>query len=106
MRRRITLATIIPFALLALSEAHPSHASTDPSLLKLLKEAISSVAGFEDRFDARVWLLDMSRRLEAFVPEPRTRMEMLKQIHYGARRVGIGPELVLAVVEVESHFNE
>jgi soluble lytic murein transglycosylase-like protein len=107
MRRRIKqLATIITFALLATAVAHPVHASTDPKLRNLLREAIESDAGFEDRFDAQVWLLDMSRRLETFVQDPETRINMLKQIHYEARRVDIEPELVLAVIEVESRFDE
>lgn len=107
MRLRIKqLVAIITFALLAVSVAPPTIASADPELRKLLKEAIESDAGFEDRFDAQVWLLDMSRRLEAFVQNPGTRIEMLKQIHYEARRVDIEPELVLAVIEVESHFDE
>ena len=107
MHHRIKqLATIITFALLATATAHPVHASTDPELSKLLKEAIESDAGFEDRFDAQVWLLDMSRRLETFVQNPETRINMLKQIHYEARRVDIEPELVLAVIEVESRFDE
>jgi len=107
MRCRIKqLATIISFALLVMAAAHPLHASTDPELRKLLKEAIESDAGFEDRFDAQVWLLDMSRRLETFVRNPETRIDMLKLIHYEARRVDIEPELVLAVIEVESHFDE
>ena len=97
---------IITFALLAMAAAHPIHASTDPELRKLLKEAIESDAGFEDRFDAQVWLLDMSRRVETFVQDPTIRIDMLKQIHYEARRVDIEPELVLAVIEVESHFDE
>jgi len=100
------LATFITFALLAMTAAHPVHASTDPELRKLLKEAIESDAGFEDRFDAQVWLLDMSRRLEKFVQDPATRIDMLKLIHYEARRVEIEPELVLAVIEVESRFDE
>jgi len=107
MRCRIKqLATIITFALLAMAAAHPVHASTDPELRKLLKEAIESDAGFEDRFDAQVWLLDMSRRLEIFVQDPETRIDMLKLVHYEARRVDIEPELVLAVIEVESRFDE
>jgi soluble lytic murein transglycosylase-like protein len=71
-----------------------------------LKQAIDSDPGFEDRFDAEVWLLDMSRRLEKFVPDPATRIEMLKLIHYESRRVSLEPELVLALIEVESRFNE
>ena len=98
--------TIFTFTLLAIAAVHPVHATSNPELRQLLKEAIESDSGFEDRFDAQVWLLDMSNRLEAFVPNLRTRINMLKQIHYEARRVDIEPELVLAVIEVESHFDE
>ena len=100
------LAADVILRLLAIAAANPAQASTDPELRKLLKEAIASDSGFEDRFDAQVWLLDMSRRLEKFVADPKARIELLKLIHYEARRVGIEPELVLAVIEVESRFDE
>ncbi|MDH3386707.1 MAG: lytic transglycosylase domain-containing protein [Gammaproteobacteria bacterium] len=100
----VTTLFILP--LLITAAFYPAGASTDPELRKLLKEAIESDAGFEDRFDAQVWLLDMSRRLENFVADPKTRIELLKQVHYEARRVGIEPELVLAIIEVESRFDK
>jgi len=100
------VAALFILQLLITAAVYPVSASTDPELRKLLKEAIESDAGFEDRFDAQVWLLDMSRRLEKFVTEPKTRIELLKQVHYEARRVGIEPELVLAVIEVESRFDK
>ncbi len=84
----------------------PAQASIDPALKQLLKEAIESDSGFVDRFDAQVWLLDMSRRLEQFVTSPAMRIQLLKQVHYEAKRVDIAPELVLAVIEVESRFDE
>jgi soluble lytic murein transglycosylase-like protein len=102
----IQLAAIVTLPLLAFAAVEPARASTDPQLRQLLKEAIESDAGFEDRFDAEVWLLDMSRRMEKFIKEPKSRIELLKLIHYEARRVGIEPELVLAVIEVESRFDE
>lgn len=107
MRFRINqLAAIVALLLLVLAAASPANTSTDPELRQLLKEAIESDSGFEDRFDAQVWLLDMSRRLEMFIEDPKARIELLKLIHYEARRVGIEPELVLAVIEVESRFDE
>ncbi len=78
----------------------------DPELRRLLKEAIAADAGFEDHFEAQVWLLDMSQRLEKFVSDPAARIDLLKQVHYEASRVGLEPELVLAVIEVESRFDE
>ncbi len=92
--------------LLTLALPAPAQEPADPVLRNLLKNAIESDYGFEDRFDAQVWLLDMSIRLEKFVDDPRTRIDMLKQVHYEARRVEIEPELVLALIEVESHFDE
>ncbi|MDH3218377.1 MAG: lytic transglycosylase domain-containing protein [Gammaproteobacteria bacterium] len=107
MTSRIDLAiAFFILQLLITAAVCPVSASTDPELRKLLKEAIESDAGFEDRFDAQVWLLDMSRRLEKFVTDPKARIELLKQVHYEARRVGIEPELVLAVIEVESRFDK
>jgi len=78
----------------------------DPKLRLLLQEAIESDYGFEDRFAAEVWLVDMSNRLKKFVQNPETRIGILKQIHYEASRVNVAPELVLAVIEVESAFDE
>lgn len=107
MYARVTrLAPILSLPLLLWSVASPASASADPVLSRLLQEAIESDSGFEDRFDAQVWLLDMSRRLEKFVKNPQSRIELLKRVHYEARRVGIEPELVLAVIEVESRFDE
>ena len=103
LSRRSAGVGLIVFCLLASS---PLQASPDPVLQKLLKEAVESDYGFEDQFDAQVWLLDMSQRLQRFVPDPATRIEMLRQIHYEADRVQIEPELVLAVIEVESSFDQ
>ncbi len=98
------LSALLLSVLLAASA--PAGANTDPELRRLLKQAIEADYGFEDRFEAQVWLLDMSRRLEKFVDDPATRIRLLKQVHYEARRVDLEPELVLAVIEVESRFDE
>ena len=98
------LAALLMLGLLTTSG--PLLASVDPELRRLLREAVSGDYGFADHFDGEVWLLDMSKRLEKFVPDPKARIELLKQVHYEARRVEIEPELVLAVIEVESRFDE
>ncbi len=77
----------------------------DPELKRLLQQAVDEADGFEDRYDAEVWLHDMSKRLERWVKDPRERIEILKTVHYEARRAGLEPELVLAVIEVESAFD-
>jgi len=47
------LAVLLFLSLLCLAP-NPSQASADPALRQLLKEAIESDSGFEDRFDAQV----------------------------------------------------
>jgi soluble lytic murein transglycosylase-like protein len=77
----------------------------DDRLRELLRDAISSSDSFADRFEAEVWLLDMSQRLEPAVPEDQARLRLLKMIHYEATRADLPPELVLAVIQVESYFD-
>ena len=79
----------------------------DPHLLRLLQEAIDSPHSFYDRYEAEVWLGDMSGRLARFHPKlaPDERVELLMQVHREATRASISPELVLAVVDVESRFD-
>ena len=75
-------------------------------LRNLLKQAISDADSFEDRFEAEVWLVDMSNRLKPFVKNDEKRIALLKQVHYEATRAKLRPELVLAVIEIESRFDK
>ena len=78
----------------------------DPELRVLVKQAALETDSFQDRFDGEVWLADMSQRLERRVPDRAFRIELLKNVHYEARRAELPPELVLAVIEVESNFSQ
>jgi soluble lytic murein transglycosylase-like protein len=40
-----------------------------------------------------------------FVKDPKERMDLLRRIHRAASQAGLQPEIVLALIEVESHFN-
>lgn len=108
IRARLKNPTILLLVSLLAGPASIAASTTEsnPELRRLLRDAMETDHGFEDRFDAQVWLLDMSQRLEKFVEDPFTRIDLLKNIHYEARRVDIEPELVLAVIEVESAFDE
>ncbi|MCW8854180.1 MAG: transglycosylase SLT domain-containing protein [Gammaproteobacteria bacterium] len=77
----------------------------DPELRSRLKLAIEQSDSFKDRFDAEVWLLDMSTRLKKRVPDSNERLHLLKNIHREATRVKLAPELVLAVIDIESRFD-
>jgi soluble lytic murein transglycosylase-like protein len=77
----------------------------DPELREVLRSAASDTTSFEDRFDAEVWLTDMSRRLERQVKDPKQRIKILKLVHSEAKRADLAPELILAVIETESNFD-
>ncbi len=76
-----------------------------PELRERVKAALASADSFEDRFDAQVWLTDMAGRLGQQVADPETRVEILRAAHQEATRAGLPPEMVLAVIDVESAFN-
>ena len=67
--------------------------------------AASDTSSFPDRFEAEVWLTDMSRRLERQVRNHEERIDLLTRVHQEASRAELQPELVLAVIEVESNFD-
>ncbi|MEP5763475.1 MAG: transglycosylase SLT domain-containing protein [Halieaceae bacterium] len=79
--------------------------SEHDQLRDFLDLAINRADSFQDRFDAEVWLVDMSARLEGYVPEASARLRLLEDVHRFSRQSELPPELVLAVIEVESHFD-
>jgi len=89
----------------SVSHAASQRQPIDPELRQLLISAANSTDSFVDRYDAEVWLSDMSGRLENYIPDPDKRISLLKTIHYEAKRAKLPPELVLAVIHVESLFN-
>ncbi|MBT8088382.1 MAG: lytic transglycosylase domain-containing protein [Gammaproteobacteria bacterium] len=99
----LTVAGIALLALLA--AAARAEQVPDPELRDVLRAAASDSASFTDRFDAEVWLTDMSRRLERHIEDPEERINLLTQVHLEASRAELPPELVLAVIEVESNFD-
>ena len=77
----------------------------DPQLRTVLLEAVANSDSFNDRFSAEVWLTDMSQRLAERVPDLDERLHILRTVHQEATRSEVAPELVLAVIEVESNFD-
>jgi soluble lytic murein transglycosylase-like protein len=77
----------------------------DEDMRRALINAINSSDSFADRFDAEVWLTDMNTRLGSRVENPEERLAILRQVHYEARRANLDPQLVLALIQVESNFD-
>ncbi|HHH45890.1 MAG TPA: lytic transglycosylase domain-containing protein [Thiotrichales bacterium] len=82
-------------------------ARPDAEMRALLRDAITRAESFRDRFEAEVWLTDMGNRLARRwrrIPL-RERVHILRAVHREATAAGLPPELVLAVIEVESGFD-
>jgi len=106
--RRAVLLWLAALSLTA-AEAQPrvsdARSAPDPELRTILVSAVAEADSFGDRFDAEVWLTDMSRRLTRQVPDAEERLAILRTVHRHATRAGVAPELVLAVIDVESNFD-
>lgn len=103
---RLPLLALVLALAAALAPAITAAASTDddPLLREKLEAALREPLAFDDRFDAEVWLTDMAGRLAGKVPDPAERIEILTTVHREANRVGLPPEMILAVIDVESGF--
>jgi soluble lytic murein transglycosylase-like protein len=80
------------------------------SVQAALHAAVSDRAAPEPHFasieEKIEWLTEMSRRLERRIPDRETRLEFLKTVRYEAQRAGLDPQLVLALIQVESGFRK
>jgi len=80
----------------------------DPELKELLQQVIESSDCFTAKYDAEVWYKVMEPRLVKFLPTHEQRVEILDQVYCEAKRdptLQIPPDLVLALMEVESRFD-
>lgn len=102
-------AARVVFVALAVSAPQQVYASATErpteELRNLVVKAVNEAGSFRDRFEAEVWLMDMAGRLKKKIPDAQQRLELLKLVHFEATRVNLPPELVLAVIDVESNFN-
>jgi soluble lytic murein transglycosylase-like protein len=94
----------IAAALLLLLVSFAAQAA-DEAFKLAIAQAVAASPSFSDRAAGRRWLAEMSKRLEAAVPDPYYRIELLKTVHQEATRAGLAPELVLSVIQVESNFD-
>lgn len=85
--------------------SQPADDQERAELRDFLDSTINSAQSFDDKYEAEVWLVDMSARLARYVKDPEYRLEILQQIHAASVQANLPPELVLSVIEVESHFD-
>lgn len=97
----LAIAVVVLLAPQAWSQA----TDTDPALRTALKRNIEDATSFLDRFDAEVWLVDMSGRTSRWLKDDEERLQILRLIHSEATRTGLEPELLLSLIHVESLYD-
>ncbi len=100
-----TLSLVLLWVLLLPLTSAWATQQPDPEVREALMKTVNETESFVDRFDAEVWLVDMSARMERYIKNPKIRLEFLKLVHMEATRADLSPELVLSVIHVESLFN-
>lgn len=102
-------ALVLAISLLLLSISNSVTANLrqapEPELRSLLQQTVAEADSFQDRFDAEVWLLDMSTRLQRYLSDPQERLSFLRLVHREAFLAQLNPELVLALIHAESRFD-
>lgn len=84
----------------------PLAASVRTGMQASIADTPASHHAFSNPMDAVNWLTEMAQRIDRRVPYHRTRLDLLRTVHYEAARAGLDPQLVLAVIQVESNFRK
>ena len=103
----ILRASLVMLALnsLALAQAESTQTIADPELKQFLLENLSQQSKLKDKFDAEVWLLSMMTRMQPYRINDAQKKRILSSVYREAVNSQLEPELVLAVIAVESSFN-
>jgi soluble lytic murein transglycosylase-like protein len=107
-RKTPWLGVIVAAALLGLASHAHADAQRDPALRELLQKVNEKTDCFTDKYEAIVWYKSMEPRLQRFVNSHEKRIEILDHVYCEAKRdtsVKLPPDLVLALIEVESRFD-
>lgn len=107
------LSTAAILACVASAAAHAGQQLYEPLSAQVRAGLAAAIAdnpaprhGFADAVKAADWLSEMSIRLEKRLSDYRTRIDFLRTVHYEATRAGLDPQLVLALIQIESNFRK
>ncbi len=107
--RAVLLALGIAFPAAALGGAQiyePLAAEVRAGLQASIADRPAPRHAFTSSQAAVDWLTEMSQRLEPRMSNFESRVEFLRTIHFEAIRAKLDPQLVLAVIQVESNFRK
>jgi soluble lytic murein transglycosylase-like protein len=107
MIRALALALLLPMQVWAGAQQYePLADSVRTRLSRAVSDKAVPAMAFRSSADAQRWLSAMDLRLERRIPDRKTRLELLRTVHYEATRARLDPQLVLGVIEVESGFRK
>jgi soluble lytic murein transglycosylase-like protein len=99
---------LIPLSCMSAYAGNQQYEPLSASVTALMQRSIADAGrprlAFEDEMDGQVWLADMSTRLRKYMPDEIQRRNFLTTVQYEASRAGLDPQLVLALIHVESGF--
>ena len=102
----LSIAALAPFAWGGAQDEEQLSASVQASLQAAISDRAAPRMAFSSASEGNAWLLEMSGRLAGKIPNSTTRTEFLTTVHYEASRAGLDPQLVLALIQVESNFRK
>ncbi len=102
MFRRALLFTLL--SALSLS-GYAKQVEVDPELREKLALNMAAELEHIDEFDAKVWLQISDQRLQRYLRSQDERLELLQLVNREAARHRLDPDLVLAVMQIESAFD-
>lgn len=77
----------------------------DPALIQALQQATRDINEQTTDLESLVWLSAMSDNIVKRIPNPFYRVRLLSAVYTEAAKAGLDPQLVLAVIDIESNFN-
>ena len=103
----LALGVAVPGTVLAGAQIYePLAAEVRAGLQASIADRPAPQHGFKDSSAAVDWLTEMSHRLEPKMSNFDSRVEFLRTVHFEAIRARLDPQLVLAVIQVESNFRK
>ncbi|MBX3616375.1 lytic transglycosylase domain-containing protein [Nitrosomonas sp.] len=104
----LTITTLLFPGITAANNPHYEQLATNTQAI-ILHETSDQAASYTEYAavaDNVTWLVNMSRRLEKYIPDLLEREAFLRTVFYEATRAGLDPQLVLSVIQVESGFKK
>ena len=102
---RQSLIVLLGITIVICGDVDAKPIEVDPMLRERLAQNMALAHDNIDRFDAQVWLHVSDQRLQRYLTGQQDRLDLLQLVYREASRQQLNPDLVLAVMQIESAFN-